>query len=63
MAAAVVVVVLAAIIIVMAAGDREERFCTADARRGPNGEFYVRDPDQGCKFVDRHGRVVPDQGS
>jgi hypothetical protein len=35
--------------------------CTADARRGPNGQLYVRDPNQECKFVDERGEVLPDQ--
>ncbi len=33
--------------------------CTADGLQGPNGEVYGRDPDQGCRFVDQHGNVVP----
>jgi hypothetical protein len=37
------------------------RFCTTDARRGPNGESYGRDPNQGCRFVDDQGHVLPDQ--
>jgi hypothetical protein len=36
-------------------------FCTSDALLGPEGQSYGRDPDQGCKFVDEHGEVLPDQ--
>jgi hypothetical protein len=35
--------------------------CTKDARSGPNGETYGRDPDQGCKFVDENGKLLPGQ--
>ena len=41
--------------------DGTRRFCTTDARRGRNGELYGRDPNQGCKFVDDRGQVLPDQ--
>lgn len=41
--------------------ESEERFCTADGMLGPNGETYGRDPNQGCKFVDDDGNVLPDQ--
>lgn len=43
------------------ASDPTRRFCTTDSRRGPNGKFYGRDPNQGCKFVDEQGQVLPDQ--
>lgn len=36
-------------------------FCTTDQLIGPDGERYGRAPDQGCKFVDEDGKVVPDQ--
>jgi hypothetical protein len=36
-------------------------FCTAEARIGPNGEMYGRDPGKGCKFVDADGNVLPGQ--
>ena len=36
-------------------------FCTADARLGPNGATYGRDPSQGCRFVDETGHVLPGQ--
>jgi hypothetical protein len=39
----------------------EETFCKADGRLGPNGEVYGRDPDQGCRFVDADGDVLPGQ--
>lgn len=41
--------------------ESEERFCTAEGRIGPNGEMYGRDVNQGCKFVDDDGNVLPDQ--
>ena len=36
-------------------------FCTTDQLIGPEGQRYGRDPDQGCKFVDEDGKVLPDQ--
>ena len=40
----------------------EPTFCTMEGRLDPvTGETYGRDPDQGCKFVDADGVVIPDQ--
>ena len=38
-----------------------ETFCTAEALLGPDGETYGRDPEQGCRFVDLDGNVLPGQ--
>jgi hypothetical protein len=43
------------------AAPRTSNLCTADARRGPKGQLYGRDPNQGCKFVDERGQVLPGQ--
>jgi len=37
--------------------------CTDDLLRGPDGESYSRDPEQGCNFVDDDGNVVPERNS
>lgn len=31
------------------------RGCTSDARLGPNGQSYGRDPERNCHFVDEQG--------
>ena len=54
------IVVVALTGLLTSCGD-EKSACNLDARTGPNGETYGRDPDQGCKFVDENGKVLPDQ--
>jgi hypothetical protein len=60
--AASVLVVVALAIAMVNARRSEDRFCSADGRLGPNGQIYGRDPNQGCKFVDESGEVLPGQG-
>lgn len=43
--------------------DPVSTFCTADGYLGPNGEMmpYTRDHNQGCKWVDEDGDLLPGQ--
>lgn len=43
------------------ASNSEAIVCTADARIGPDGKLYGRDPAHECKFVDDHGNELPGQ--
>lgn len=50
------VAVLGLLSVVLLRSDGEPgRGCTADARLGPNGQTYGRDPERKCHFIDENG--------
>lgn len=57
-AASGVAVVAASVVVVVEDDDPHPQFCTLDALIGDDGQGYIRDPDQGCQFVDEFGHVI-----
>lgn len=51
---AVAVVGLLAVALLHAGGE-PGRSCSADARLGPDGQSYGRDPERTCHFIDENG--------
>lgn len=51
----VLMAVVALLAVALGSDPEPGKGCTTDARMGPNGEIYGRDPDRNCHFVDEQG--------